>query len=203
MQSLLVQLIVLFGVAASALVALVNFRHAGVAVAFVIIVTHLSIFIVVIAISLNYPRLSRHAMVDDFAEELEARGLLVAADFRADRAFRVDEFSLEGPHYLLELEGGGILHLSGRYLYDYEPIGGAPRRFPCTQFKVRRHAELGYVVDLICGGIIIEPEVEAPPYSAQDFEYHNVPADGEILESLTFEQLRQQRSAASWRFLPS
>lgn len=203
MQSLLVRLLVLFGFAVSAVVALINFRHAGVAVAFVVIVTHLSILIVVIAIGLNYPRLPRHGMVDDFAEELEARGLLVATDFRADRAFRVDEFGQEGPHYLLELESGDILHLSGRYLYDYEPIGGAPRRFPCTRFKVRRHAKLGYVVDLICSGIIIEPEVEAPPYSAQDFEYHNVPADGEILESLTFEQLRQQRTAASWRFLPS
>ncbi len=152
------------------------------AVAMVVIFTYLSVLIVVMAIILNYPRLPRQAMVNNFADELEARGLLVCSSFRADRAFRVDEFNEEGPHYFLELEdGGGILHLCGQYLYAYEPFDGSRRHFPCTEFTVRRHAELGYVVDLICGGLIIEPEVEAPPYGEQDFKQRRVPEDGAIL----------------------
>jgi len=85
--------------------------------------------------------------------------------------------------------GGGV----------FRPIDGAQRHFPCTQFTVRRHAELGYVVDILCGGLVIEPEVEAPPYTARDFANRVVPADGAILQNLNFDQLRQQRIASSSR----
>jgi hypothetical protein len=191
---LLLRLFFLLALVVLALAAFIALRHFGVAVAFVVIFTYLSVLIIVMAIILNHPRLPRQDLVNDFADELEAQGLLVLTSFRADRAFRVDEFSQEGPHYFLELDAGGVLHLSGRYLYDYEPVKGLPRRFPCTQFTLRRHAEVGYVVDLICGGIVIEPEVEAPPYSAQDFDLYRVPADGVILDDLTFDQLRLQRT---------
>jgi hypothetical protein len=193
-KSLLIRLILLLGFAASAVAAFITFRHAGMAVAMVLIFTYLSVLIVVIAILLNYPRLPRQPMVSHLADALEAQGLLVCSSFRADRAFRVDEFNEEGPHYFLELEGGGILHLCGQYLYAYEPFDGSRRHFPCTEFTVRRHAEVGYVVDLICGGIIIEPEVEAPPYCAQDFKQRRVPADGAILSNLDFDELRQERT---------
>ncbi len=196
-RSLLLRLIIASGFAASAVVAFVAFRHAGVAVNFLVLFTYLSVLIVVIAVMLNYPRLSRQVMVNDFADKLEFQNLLQSTRFVADRAFRVDEFADEGPHYFLELENeGGILHLSGTYLYHYEPIDGSPRNFPCTHFTVRRHAQLGYVVDLICGGLIIEPEVEAPPYSASDFEEHRVPKDGAILRDIDFDSLRLQRTAS-------
>lgn len=172
-----------------------TFRHAGMAVGIVVAFTYLSILIVVIAIILNYPRLPRQAVVNDFADALEARGLLACRSFRADHAFRVDEFKEEGPHYFLELEDGDILHLCGQYLYAYEPFDGSPRHFPCTEFTVRRHAEEGYVVDLICGGLIIEPEVEAPPYGEQDFKMRRVPEDGVILHNVDFNELRNERTA--------
>jgi hypothetical protein len=192
---LLLRLVFLLALVGLAVAAFITLRHFGVAVAFIVIFTYLSVLIIVMAIILNHPRLPRQPQFNDFADELDAQGLLVPTSFRADRAFRVDEFSQEGPHYFLELDAGGVLHLSGRYLYDYEPLNGLPRRFPCTQFTVRRHAEVGYVVDLICCGLVIEPEVEAPPYSAQDFDLYRVPADGVILDNLTFDQLRQQRTA--------
>lgn len=195
MKSLLLRLIIVLGFAASAVAAFLVFRHAGVAVTIVVLFTFLSVLIVVIAVTLNYPRLPRQAMVNDFADELQAQNLLQSTSFRADRAFRVDEFADEGPHYLLELEnGGGILHLSGTYLYDYEPVDGHPRHFPCTEFTVRRHAQLGYVVDLICDGLIIEPEIEAPPYSKMDFKSLRVPRDGDILRDLDFDQLLRERT---------
>ncbi len=195
MKSLLIRYIIILAFAASAVAAFVVFRHAGIAVALVVCFAFLSILIVTVAILLNYPRLPQQPMVNDFADELASRGLLVSTNFRADRAFRVDEFNEEGPHYFLELEGGGILHLCGQYLYAYEPFDGSRRHFPSTEFTVRRHATAGYVVDLICGGLIIEPEVEAPPYSEHDFKQRRVPEDGIILWNVNFDELRQERTA--------
>lgn len=194
MKSLLVRLIIQAAFAATAVAALIAFRHAGFGVLAIVILTYLSVLVLVIAIMLNYPRLPRQAMVNDFADELEARNLLNSSTFRAERAFRVDEFNEEGPHYFLELEDGGILHLSGKYLYEYEPLDGSPRHFPCTEFALRSHAETGYVVDLICGGLIIEPEVEAPAYSAADFAQHRIPQDRTILHNVSFDELLLERA---------
>jgi len=193
-RSRFVKLLIQLAFVACAIAAFVAFRHAGFAVVMVVIFTYISVLILVIAVMLNYPRLPRRATVNEFADELEARDLLVSTNFRADRAFRVGEFEEEGPHYFLLLENASILHLSGNYLFDYEPIDGLPRHFPCTEFTVRRHAEVGYVVDLICGGLIIEPEVEAPPYSAQDVAAGRIPEDGAILCDISFDQLRQERA---------
>jgi hypothetical protein len=193
----LLRFIIYVGFAAAAVAAFVFFRHAGIGVLAVVIFTYLSVLIVVIAVMLNYPRLPRQARANGFADELEAQKLLVSTSFRADRAFRVSESGEAGPHYFLELEDDGILHLSGNYLYEYEPIDGNPRHFPCTEFTVRRHAEIGYVVDLICSGLIIEPEVEAPPYTARDLAKRGVPEDGEILRGISFDQLQHERAGSN------
>jgi hypothetical protein len=189
------------GFAVGAVTAFITFRHSGIGVLAVVILTYLSVLIVVLAVMLNYPRLPRQAMMNDFADQLEEQNLLVPTKFHADRAFRVDGSGDEGPHYFLELEHGGILHLCGNYLYDYEPIDGAQRHFPCTRFTVRRHRELGYVVDILCGGLVIEPELEAPPYTAREFENNLVPEDGAILRNVSFDQLRQERSSSGARVL--
>jgi hypothetical protein len=194
MKSLLVRLIIQAAFAATAVAALITFRHASLGVLAFVILTYLSVLVLVMAIMLNYPRLPRQAIVNDFAYELEARNLLVCTSYHADRAFRVEEFAEEGPHYFLELEAGGILHLSGKYLYDYEPLEGSLRHFPCTQFTLRCHAEVGYVVDLICGGLVIEPEVEAPAYSADDFTQQRVPEDQVILSDVSYDRLLLERT---------
>lgn len=195
MKSLLVRLFIQLGFAVSGVAALIMFRHAGIGVLSVVIFTYLSVLILVLAVILNYPRMPRQALVNDFAAELEAQDLLLSASFHADRAFRVDQLEKEGPHYFLELEDGRVLHLCGAYLYEYEPIDGAPRHFPCTQFTVRRHADIGYVVDIICGGLVIEPEVEAPPFAAREFAERRVPEDGAILHNITFDQLLRARTS--------
>jgi hypothetical protein len=192
---LLLRLIIALGFAAGAVAAFVAFRHAGFAVNLLVLFTYLSVLIVAIAFMLNYPSLPRQVKVSDLAVKLESKNLLQSTSFTADRAFRVDEFADEGPHYFLELENGsGILHLSGTYLYRYEPIDGSPRHFPCTHFTVRRHAELGHVVDLVCGGLVIEPEIEAPPYSKMDFKRRLVPKEGEILRDVDFDALMRERT---------
>jgi hypothetical protein len=194
MKSLLVRLVLALAFGATAVAALVTFRHSGVGVLAVVVLTYLCVLVLVLAILLNYPRLPHKAMVNDFADELEARHLLYCTSFTADRAFRVRESEQEGPHYFLELEEGGILHLCGSYLFDYEPSEGSLRHFPCTQFTVRRHAEVGYVVDLLCDGIVIEPEVDAPAFTVKEFEAHRVPEDGAILRDVSFDDLRHQRT---------
>lgn len=175
------------------------FRHAGPGVVATVIFLYLSSLVVTIAFLLDYPRLPRHPKINEAAGQLQKRNLLVSTSFSADRAFRVHEFEEKGPHYFLELEDGTVLHLSGEYLNDYEPNNGFPRHFPCTRFTVRRHAELGHVVDILCGGLVIEPELEAPPYTARDYACGFVPRDGEILSKLTFEQLCQQRVGVRYR----
>jgi hypothetical protein len=185
--------------AAGALAVFHHFRHAGFGVIAIVIFVYLSVLMVTIAVMMDFPRLPRQPRMNEIADELDQRRLLASSTFCADRAFRVDQCNGEGPHYFLELEDGGVLHLSGNYLYDYEPGDGSQRHFPCTRFTVRRHADLGHVVDIVCSGLIIEPEVEAPPYTAWDFAHGMVPRDGQILRNLTFDQLRQQRIAARYR----
>jgi hypothetical protein len=195
----LVWLIIGMVFAAGAIALFGAFRHAGFGVLAIVLFVYLSLLMITIAVMVDFPPLPRQPRMNEIADELEQRRLLVSGNFCADRAFRVEECNGEGPHYFLELEDGGILHLSGNYLYDYEPGNASARHFPCTRFTVRRHVDLGHVVDIVCGGLIIEPEVEAPPYSAWDFSHGMVPRDGQILRNLTFEQLRQQRMAARYR----
>jgi hypothetical protein len=195
MKSLLARLFLFLAFAVTAVAGLVIFRHAGVSVLAVVVLTYLCVLVLVLAILINYPRLQHRAFVNDFADELASRNLLTCTEFIADRAFRVAPSSDDGPHYFLELESGGVLHLSGSYLFDYEPIEGSLRHFPCTRFTVRRHSEIGYAVDLLCGDLVIEPEVEAPPYTLQEIEQHRVPLDGTILRDITFDQLLQERLA--------
>jgi hypothetical protein len=136
-----------------------------------------------------------HAAV---VKELEDQGLLASETFNAKRAFQVEEFEDEGSHYYLELEDGRVLFLSGQYLYDYEPLKHGntivqPRRFPNTQFVVRRHVAKHYVVDILCGGPVIEPEVLAPSFSTNDFGTERIPEDGQVIRDRSFEQLKDER----------
>jgi hypothetical protein len=131
--------------------------------------------------------------------DLERRGLLVDTRFEATRAFGVESYDDEGPHYFLELaDGSGVLSLVGDYLYDYEPIDDEPelnqsRRFPCTVFTVRRHRVDAYVVDVICDGAVIEPEVMAPGRAVKAwFRDDFVPEDGEVLTGTSFAELKRR-----------
>jgi hypothetical protein len=180
--------------ASAALALLKLFYHAGLGIIAVVAFVYLSALMLTIANLLDYPRLPRQPRTSEIAEELERRNLLVYTHYQIERAFRVAELNGEGPHYFLELENGGILHLSGPYLCQYEPGAGPMRFFPCTHFTVRRHAQLGHVVDILCDGLVIEPEAEAPSYLPQDFACGFVPDDGEILRHITFDQLLEQRT---------
>jgi hypothetical protein len=139
---------------------------------------------------------------EEHLRELETAGLLDVADFRATRAFRVEELEDEGLHYYIELVDGRILFLSGQYLYDFEPITGdpelnQPRTFPCSEFSVIRHKTERYVVDIRCRGEVMEPEAVAPPFGKAVRRRGDVPADGEIIGGQSYDKLKQTRLTAS------
>lgn len=103
---------------------------------------------------------------DEYLSELERQGLLISTDYEAQRAFGIEEFDDDGPHYFLELTDGRALYLHGQYLDDYEPILDdpeieCPRRFPCTHFSIRQHKTEHYVVEIQCRGPVLEPEFVA------------------------------------------
>jgi hypothetical protein len=131
----------------------------------------------------------------------EEKGLILSTSYRARRAFQVEEFEDEGSHYFVELDDGSVLYLNGQYLYDYEydpeapehdPEGEQPRRFPCTEFTVRRHRTEGFVIDLQCGGEILEPELVAPPYTDADAAAGRLHTDGEIITDRTYDALKSE-----------
>ena len=155
--------------------------------------------LVVTAVWLFAPSLPGAAAGIDAEEairELDARGLLDTREFRATRAFGVDEFEDEGLHYYVELDDKRVLFLSGQYLYDYEPDpkSDRPRSFPCTEFAIRRHKREGYFVSIECRGRVLDPEVIAPSFRTMDWE-DEIPRDGDLIENTPYEQLKDARLA--------
>jgi hypothetical protein len=139
---------------------------------------------------------------NDYVQDLERKGLLVSTGYRARRAFQVEEFEDEGSHYFIELEDGAVLYLCGQYLYEYEPIDDDPelkqeRRFPCSEFTVRRNRKKGFVVDILCGGTVIEPEIMAPHFSKADFRNDRIPGDGDVITDLSYDQIKFERTRVS------
>jgi hypothetical protein len=139
----------------------------------------------------------------DRIAELERRGLIVDTRFEAIRAFGVESYDDEGPHYFLELaDGSGVLSLVGDYLYDYESIDddlelNQSRRFPCATFTVRRHRVEHYALDVICHGAVLEPEVMAPGRVVKAwFRDGFAPEDGEILTGTSFDELKRRLTGA-------
>jgi hypothetical protein len=127
---------------------------------------------------------------------LEQKGLLQRQSFRARRAFGVEEFEDEGPHYYIELDDGRVLYLNGQYLYEFEAIDDDPefnqaRLFPCSEFEILRHAKAGYVLDIRRAGTVLEPEIILPPYTEQQLQA-DLPEDGEIITSVGYDAIRQE-----------
>ena len=144
------------------------------------------------------PSLPGKSQEEEIAE-LREKDLLLTESFSARRAFGVEEFEDEGLHYFVELSDGRTLYLTGQNLYDYEPIDepdiNQPRRFPCTEFTVLRHKEAGYILDILCSGAVLEPEVVAPPFSKQDCR-QGLPEDGDVIADRTYDEIKAQRLGA-------
>jgi hypothetical protein len=130
-------------------------------------------------------------------EEMEKEGVVVSAEFRAKRAFQVEEVEDEGLHYYLELIDGSVLYLSGQYLYDHEPIDDdseidQERKFPCTEFLIKRHRTEGYALEIVTGGIPFEAEEIVPQPSRKYYRFHTVPEDGDIIHDKSYDQIKRE-----------
>jgi hypothetical protein len=158
-----------------------------------------SMWLLIVAIRrLYFDPSSRWQSREDFIKELAEKDWLEEINFRAQRAFQVEEFEDEGSHYFIELEDKSVLYLNGQYLYEYEEIDddpelNQPRRFPCTEFAIRRHKKDGYAIEILCGGSVIEPEITFPPFDAEDYRNNLAPEDGQIIRTRTYEQLKTER----------
>ena len=142
---------------------------------------------------------SGRATAEERIRALEEAGQLESVAFHATRAFGVEESEDEGLHYFLELADGRVLFLSGQYLYDHEPIVDDPdlnqsRSFPCTDFTVRRHKAEGYVLDILRGGAVLEPEVIAPPFSRKAWGAKRIPEDGQVIADTTYDELKREHT---------
>jgi hypothetical protein len=124
-------------------------------------------------------------------EEMQKLGLLTHEKYEAVRAFQMEEVEDEGVQYFIELKNGDVLFLCGQYLYDYEPAVGRgrtaqSRKFPCAEFSLLRHKEHGWIVDVECGGTVLEPECEAPPFGDEE-----PPADGDIISNRSYDEIKR------------
>jgi hypothetical protein len=150
------------------------------------------------AIWIFSPRLRVSAETNEtFIRALEEGDLLESQSFTAVRAWQAEEFEDEGSHYFIELADGSLLYLNGQYLYDYDlidddPERNQPRRFPCTEFVIRRHRHERYVVDIACAGVVLESEWVALPFTPADYEADRIPHDGDLVapESLAAKSVR-------------
>ena len=145
----------------------------------------------VIAVALFNSSVVGTAVPGEKIRKLESQGLVRSQPYRALRAFQIQEFDDEGSHYYIELDDRRVLFLSGQYLWDHD-AEDQPRTFPCTAFVVRRHATKGYALDVLCGGAVIEPEVIAPPFDADDFGTEAIPADGQIITDKPYDRLKDE-----------
>lgn len=134
---------------------------------------------------------------DKHAADL-ASGQATCTSYEITDALRVEEFEDEGSHYYLKLADGGVLFLSGQWLYEYEQGADddgqpTPARFPCRRFTVERAAQSGLFLDLIPHGPAFPPSDTLPPFNDADHAAGTVPDDGDLLE-LDFERLRARRA---------
>jgi hypothetical protein len=119
--------------------------------------------------------------------EMEAAGMLLAESYRARRAVRIDESEDEGFHFLLELEDGRVLLLTGQYLYYLCDDLGNGSTFPSTAFTLKRHKHEGYAWSLQPTGNYLKPEREFPADRALLLYKKWNAGDGAILP-LTFDE---------------
>jgi hypothetical protein len=135
-----------------------------------------------------------HKTLEEQIREWEQKDLLESTTFQATRAFGVEEFEDEGSSDFLELSDGRVLFLMGQYLYEYGPDDGEKRtrKFPCSEFSIRRHKRERYVVDLQCRGTVLEPEVVAQPFNEDDWKHARVPEDGEVITARTYDALKRE-----------
>jgi hypothetical protein len=126
----------------------------------------------------------------DIARRLNEQGLLTKETLYATRALQVTDYDDEGTSYLLELIDGGVLFLSGDYLYRIATHRKDLATFPCTEFTLQRDKQNGQVVDIVCAGTPLSPVIIPLPLHDIKFTPGAVPKDGQIIRDRTYDELQ-------------
>jgi hypothetical protein len=168
--------------------------NAGVMTGFIV-----SLFIVNKLVNVRGTKFWRLSRAPEPADPSVEDGLLVSTSYRAVRYFEVEESREEGPHYFIELRNGAVLYLNGRYLDAFAHrkflnLFDSPRKFPCSDFVVKRDRYEGGVADIECRGRALEPEFTAPPFEGPDWEGIMALRDGDIITSRTYEEMKARKS---------
>jgi hypothetical protein len=100
-------------------------------------------------------------------------------------AIQVAETEDEGLHFFLRLADGGVLFLSGQYLYD--PV--AAQRFPSAQVTIVRAPASGTVLRFTPSGAYVQPSTTRAAFTDREHARGRVPEDGDVLH-VDFERLR-------------
>ena len=140
----------------------------------------------------------RRLSPEEHLAELDVSGLVERLSFQARRAFAVEEYEDEGLHYFIELSDERVLYLEGQYLLDYtaiddDPDVNQPRTFPCTEFEILRHRGEGYVLDIVCSGSVLEPEMTTAAFTKQELR-RGIPQDGQIITDRSYDSLKNERA---------
>jgi hypothetical protein len=130
--------------------------------------------------------------------ELQAQGLIESIEFRATRAFEVEEFEDEGLQYFIELADGSVLFLNGRYLYQFLPEsqGGAKgsmtTMFPSTEFTLLKHRTEPWISDVVCRGTPLKLDFVASGYPKGWLDRDELPHNAQIFSDRTYDQIKAE-----------
>lgn len=124
-------------------------------------------------------RKSRKLRATDPIQKDLVDGVLIETTYTATSAIRVTETDDEGDNYLIRLEDGRVLFLSGQYLYDDVEA----KRFPCTEFVITTARHSGLASKIECRGNYMSPEKTLPPFSDSDWKHGRVPEEFTIVKT--------------------
>ena len=135
--------------------------------------------------------------------KLQEQGLLIATDYHAMRAFRVEGYDDKGSHYFIELIDKTVLYLNGPYLDNYEPTyendsAPQPSPFPSTKLQVRRHPGASCAIDVVCAGdplpleASIDIETITPPSPKNDCLHGITLSDGLIISTTSYGKIKRR-----------
>ena len=65
------------------------------------------------------------------------------------------------------------------------------------EFTIRRHKDKGFIVDVVCAGAVLEPEVIAPPFSLTDAENYAFLEEVQVIPAKSYDEVKAERLATT------
>ena len=116
--------------------------------------------------------------LDDMGAAL-AKGELEVTDYKVSAYIEIEESEDEGLYFLLSVEPGKTLCLTGQYLYDVVERGN----FPSTKIRLFWNNREGFTYGVEGVGNRLLPLRTMPPFTQSQWDAPELPADREVVES--------------------